>query len=155
MSIRRTIAALSVCAAAAVGVLLAADRRPTTPPAPPPAEPSRLVAHEWGTFTSFSGSDGVPVGFYPDNSDLPDFVYYQEGAPISKASRLAAFGTVSMETPVIYFYTDRRTRTSVRVDFPRGWITEWYPSATSPPAGCRSGGWTTITTGPGRRTPSR
>lgn len=30
-----------------------------------------------------------------------------------------------METPVIYFYTDKDTRVSVKVDFPKGWITEW------------------------------
>ena len=35
-----------------------------------------FVAHEWGTFTSFSGSDGVPVSFMPNNEDLPGFVYY-------------------------------------------------------------------------------
>ena len=34
-----------------------------------------------------------------------------------------------METPVVYFYTDRETKVSVKVDFPRGWITEWYPFA--------------------------
>jgi hypothetical protein len=38
-----------------------------------------------------------------------------------------------METPVIYFYTDRDTRVSVKVDFPRGWITEWYPFAHGAP----------------------
>jgi hypothetical protein len=34
-----------------------------------------------------------------------------------------------METPVLYFYTDRETSVSVRVDFPKGKITEWYPQA--------------------------
>ncbi len=78
--------------------------------APAVVEPPRhLVVHEWGTFTSFSGSDGVAVGFYPNNSDLPPFVYYQEDET-SKAARLAANGTVSMETPVMYFYTDRPQR---------------------------------------------
>jgi len=37
---------------------------------------SGLIAHEWGTFTSFSGSDGVHVGFRPNNEDLPSFVYH-------------------------------------------------------------------------------
>ena len=41
-------------------------------------------------------------------------------------------GTVSMETPVIYFYTDKEMRASVQVDFPKGWITEWYPFAARP-----------------------
>ncbi len=93
-------------------------------PVPPLPTPARLVAHEWGTFTSFSGSDGVPVGFTPNNDDLPQFVYFQ-GNALSKSNRLRANGLVSMETPVIYFYTDKDTRVSVKVDFPKGWITEW------------------------------
>src|SRR5262245_51414715 len=83
-----------------------------------------LVVHEWGTFTSYSGSDGVPVGFTPNNDDLPSFVYnttYSEG----KGGRFRYGGLVSMETPVIYFYTDRAMKVGVKVDFPRGWITEW------------------------------
>jgi hypothetical protein len=100
----------------------------------PAAAPARLVVHEWGTFTRFSGSDGVPVGFHPDNTDLPGFIYYQEGDPNSKADRLARDGTVSMETPVMYFYADKEARASIQVDFPKGWITEWYPFAATPPA---------------------
>jgi len=38
-------------------------------------------------------------------------------------------GTVRMETPVIYFYSPQRTRVSVKVDFPDGLVTEWYPPA--------------------------
>src|SRR5262249_14332207 len=101
---------------------------------PPEATAGKLVAHEWGTFTSFSGADGVPVGFHPDNSGLPDFVYRvdQYGAD-SKAVHLDRNGTVSLETPVLYVYTDRETRASVKVDFPKGWITEWYPAAAALP----------------------
>lgn len=101
-------------------------------PVPPPPAPQRLVAHEWGTFTSFSGSDGVPVGFTPNNNDLPHFVYYPY-IPNSKSGRLQYGGLVSMETPVIYFYTDRETKLTVNVDFPKGWITEWYPYAHGAP----------------------
>jgi hypothetical protein len=36
---------------------------------------------------------------------------------------------VSMETPVLYFYTDREQTASVTVDFPKGYMTEWYPQA--------------------------
>jgi hypothetical protein len=32
-----------------------------------------------------------------------------------------------METPVTYFYTDVQRVVNVRVDFPRGMLTEWYP----------------------------
>ena len=59
------------------------------------------------------------------------FVYYQESG--SKEARLNEDGTVSMETPVLYFYSDKEQRATVRVDFPQGWITEWYPYAASAP----------------------
>jgi hypothetical protein len=35
-----------------------------------------------------------------------------------------------METPVLYFYAPHSVRLSVDVEFPQGWITEWYPQAT-------------------------
>jgi hypothetical protein len=34
-----------------------------------------------------------------------------------------------METPVIYFYSRPERDVTVRVRFPRGWMTEWYPHA--------------------------
>jgi hypothetical protein len=116
---------------------VAAGHPLNSPPAQPAAPrqetaPGPLAAHEWGTFTSFSGSDGVPVSFEPNNVDLPSFVYFSQDLQ-SKAGRLRHGGLVSMETPVIYFYTDRDTRVSVKVDFLKGWITEWYPFAMSEP----------------------
>jgi len=42
--------------------------------AAPAPEPAKFVAHEWGTFSTFSGSDGKPLKFYPDDRDLPEFV---------------------------------------------------------------------------------
>jgi hypothetical protein len=126
------------CSVAAAGYFLTpTSASPGAPeaaaaPVPQPVAPPRLVAHEWGTFTSFSGSNGVPVGFSPNNTDLPRFVYHQI-APFSKSGRLNAHGLISMETPVIYFYTDRETKVDVKVDFPNGWITEWYPFAAEEP----------------------
>ena len=76
----------------------------------------------------------MPANFYPNYTDLPDFVYAQGGGPFSKSDRLQRDGTVSMETPVIYFYADREMKASVKVDFPRGWITEWYPFAAMSPS---------------------
>lgn len=107
---------------------------PATPAAPvPAAAPApRLVAHEWGTFTSFGGSDGVPLSFTPNNEDLPNFVYYPN-SPYLKSGRLQRGGLVSMETPVVYFYAEREQKVSVKVDFPQGWITEWYPAASAAP----------------------
>jgi hypothetical protein len=39
-----------------------------------------------------------------------------------------------METPVVYFYADRAMKVSLKVDFPRGWITEWFPFAAAAPS---------------------
>lgn len=125
--------AVVVCSIASVGYYLAPTSAadPTSPVPVPAAE--RLVVHEWGTFTSFSGSNGVPVGFTPNNTDLPNFVYFQ-GNPNSKAGRLYQNGLVSMETPVVYFYADREMKVSLKVDFARGWITEWFPFAAAAPS---------------------
>jgi len=136
-----SVAGAAVAAGYALTPSTAADRAAPAPegaapvaaaPVPPAPAPARLVAHEWGTFTSFSGADGVPVAFTPNNNDLPGFVYYQ-GNPNSKAGRFNYGGLVSMETPVVYFYTDRETKVSLKVDFPKGWITEWYPFAHAAP----------------------
>jgi len=99
---------------------------------------AHLVVHEWGTFTSIAGKQGVSVEWRPlaGASDLPSFVYTsadatsgrgnRSGKPCNKCSLEAL---IRMETPVLYFYTDRETDVSVRVDFPKGKITEWYPAA--------------------------
>ncbi|HSP67868.1 MAG TPA: hypothetical protein VLN48_09080 [Bryobacteraceae bacterium] len=88
--------------------------------------PGNLVAHEWGTFTSVAGEHGAPVAWAPLSgpADLPCFVE-RMGAQNVKAFS----GLVRMETPVLYFYAQRPTTLSVHVDFPKGWITEWYPQA--------------------------
>ncbi len=96
-------------------------------------DPSRLVVHEWGTFTSVSGSDGVMLDWRPlsGKDDLPKFVY-RAGTGRGQAGG-GAKGTlvsrVRMETPVLYFYADKETVVSAKVDFPKGQITEWYPFA--------------------------
>jgi hypothetical protein len=35
-----------------------------------------------------------------------------------------------METPVIYFYSDRERTANVTIEFPEGTVTEWYPGVT-------------------------
>lgn len=99
---------------------------------------NRLIVHEWGTFTSIAGKDGVAVDWRPLNgaSDLPGFVYDTSGLTSGKGLRhqkrcikCDMEAIVRMETPVIYFYADRETTVSVRVDFSQGKITEWYPQA--------------------------
>ncbi|QEL20130.1 hypothetical protein [Limnoglobus roseus] len=41
---------------------------------------------------------------------------------------------VSLETPVLYFYTDRDRTASVHVEFPKGSMTDWYPQTSRPPS---------------------
>jgi hypothetical protein len=87
-------------------------------------DPADLIVHEWGTFTSIAGPDGSAVGWAAQAgpNDLPCFVERSRANP--KAS---AWGTVRMETPVLYFYAPHDTDVSVRVRFPQGVITEWFP----------------------------
>jgi hypothetical protein len=87
------------------------------------------VVHEWGTFSSFSGSDGAYLKFYPNDRDLPGFVHNIQG--YIKGGLPDTF--VSLETPVLYFYSDRDRTASVRVGFRRGRITDWYPETSRPP----------------------
>lgn len=86
-----------------------------------------LTAHEWGTFTSIAGRNGQAVKWMPLNgsTDLPRFVEHFSG-PQAKAG---LWGTVRMETPVLYFYSLKETAVSVKVRFSKGLITEWYPRA--------------------------
>jgi hypothetical protein len=83
-----------------------------------------VTVHEWGTFTSVAGKDGESVAWAPLRaaSDLPCFVHSIGPAKYSP-------GLVRMETPVDYFYASAPAHVSVRVDFPDGLITEWYPKA--------------------------
>lgn len=80
-----------------------------------------FVVHEWGTFTSIAGVEGNVVEWEPyrrQPRDLPGFVV---------GSKINAWGTVRMETPVIYFYSPSELTCSVKVRFPGGRITEVYP----------------------------
>jgi hypothetical protein len=97
--------------------------------ASPGERPSGFVVHEWGTFSTFSGSDGVPLKFYPDDRGLPGFVYGRH--LVVKSGRADVY--VSLETPVVYFYSDRDRTVSIKVDFPKGMMTDWYPQASRPP----------------------
>jgi len=113
---RGTISALVVATAA---LLIAADFRP--------AQPGDLTVHEWGTFTSVAGEDGSAIEWdaLGGKNDLPafvnDFGY--------RGFKWRLTGTVRMETPVMYFYSPRELDAHVKVGFPQGLITEWYPRA--------------------------
>ncbi len=95
------------------------------------------AVHEWGTFTSVAGEDGAAVDWQALSgpSDLPCFVHRLD----QRNSKLAYFGTVRMETPVLYFYPLKPLTISVHVDFPDGRITEWYPQAAVQSSSSRSG----------------
>jgi hypothetical protein len=137
---------LAFAVAAFVGVRMSAQNSlvaatGTKPFAVEPS-PDRLVVHEWGTFTSIAGRDGVALEWRPLNgpSDLPRFVHtIQEGSDglrhrtVQGKDSLTA--RVRMETPVLYFYSGKEMEVSVKVDFPKGKITEWYPQARAAAAG--------------------
>jgi len=59
---------------------------------------------------------------------------------------------VRMETPVLYFYSDRETVASVMVDFPGGQITEWYPAVQWAPSRVR---WSRVRIRPETASPLR
>src|SRR6266550_1064779 len=116
---------------------------------------TNLVVHEWGTFTSVAGTDEVTLEWRPLNveSDLPSFVHSVDRLPratpqpqppqpttspriepqrpaprpLTYPTKSGARVSVRMETPVLYFYAKEETTLKVRVDFPGGKITEWYP----------------------------
>jgi hypothetical protein len=119
--------------------------------------PKGFVAHEWGTFTSFQGSDGVPLKWSNPfaTAKLPQFVYDWKKPGLGRQTTSPLFAGVfskgevvtlqRMETPVIYFYSDRERSVDVTVRFPQGLMTEWYPQTTTlgpsvapPPASVRS-----------------
>jgi hypothetical protein len=104
-----------------------------------------VTVHEWGTFTSVAGVDGRAVEWLPlgGPTDLPCFVR-QFGSGLTKiapgydrnqldyqSARSVLWGKVRMETPVLYFYSARNASLNVRVQFPRGIITEFYPTPTT------------------------
>src|SRR5436853_2363196 len=78
-----------------------------------------LIVHEWGTFTSIAGKNGVALEWRPLNgaSDLPKFVHtMQEGVSGLRHGSTKADLTalVRMETPVLYFYSPNETDVSVK-----------------------------------------
>lgn len=122
---------------------------------------AKFEAHEWGTFTSLVGSNGITQhGMYHEDEELPAFVHgfgvTQEDlrAPIpapvppprKPCRQKFCFGdeffannliTQKMETPVIYFYSDVKRDVTVNVKFPEGVVTDTYPAPirTSPTVG--------------------
>jgi hypothetical protein len=87
-----------------------------------------LKVHEWGTFTSIAGMNGMPSSWRAlgGSGDLPCFVHRSERDGSGKTDLI---GTVRMETPVLYVYAPHQVTISAEVRFPQGLFTEWYPQA--------------------------
>ena len=84
----------------------------------------KLIVHEWGTFLSVQGSDGVTQGGMVDSEEnLPGFV--QDRTLIGR-NRAALF--LKMETPVTYFYVDKPRKVHVHVGMTNGLLTHWFPT---------------------------
>jgi hypothetical protein len=84
-----------------------------------------LVVHEWGTFLAMNGSDGLSLdGMFHEEHALPAFVHARSKDQLTLRSAI-----VKGETPVIYFYAQHRMQAQVRVGFPGGLWTQWYPQA--------------------------
>ncbi len=126
MNLNRWRLGLCVLGLAAGTALLVAER-----------SSSHYTAHEWGTFTSVQGGDGVLLQWRPlESSKLPGFVYDWTKAglnrqpPVQMLLRKGAVQALQrMETPVIYFYAEEEQSVDVSVMFPKGTITEWFPQA--------------------------
>lgn len=97
--------------------------------------PAPLHVHEWGTFTSMVGSDGVVLeGLQHEEERLPEFVHELASLQASVAQSggyalkfPATRVTQKMETPVVYFHTDVPREVHLQVTFPQGLMTQFYP----------------------------
>ncbi len=99
---------------------------------------SAYELHEWGTFTTVSGSDGVLLtGLEREEEALPAYVRHHPGfmnhnpvfagMPYKRMPIPARNVKVKMETPVIYFHSDEAFSAHVKVGFEGGTISQWYP----------------------------
>ncbi len=116
---------------------------------------AKFEVHEWGTFTSVQGSDGNTLSHLEIEEEvLPPFVHNRtetlengaldgcQGCPghcckmeccddLRTPANLPVSVTQKMETPVLYFYSDVPRKVDVRVDFPKGLISQFYPKPTT------------------------
>ena len=88
------------------------------------------TAHEWGTFTTISGSDGMALPWWTPNLEgpaaLPEFV-----RPVLSFTKGYAPSLMRMETPVIYFYATTPMSVEVSVNYPNGRLTDVFPAGVS------------------------
>ena len=96
------------------------------------------TVHEWGTFTSVSSSEGELMdGLFLEEEQLPSFVH-RLYVPLIKGLKMKNVDlprndlkgvNIKMETPVIYFYSDKEREVDVSVSFQGGIMNQWYPRA--------------------------
>ncbi|HEX8547736.1 MAG TPA: T9SS type A sorting domain-containing protein [Cytophagaceae bacterium] len=105
------------------------------------AQQEYFNVHEWGTFTTLNTSDGLPLhGLFKDETPLPPFVYsmpffsYDKTVGWPDTTQLKNVST-KMETPVLYFYTNKPKEIRVKVGFNGGTISQWYPQRYAGEAG--------------------
>src|SRR5882672_11401963 len=93
------------CLSSVLIAALAAMTAGTSPTyAKSPDEPTDLIVHEWGTFLAMQGSDGAILdGMYHEEHALPDFVHSRSRDQLHISSM-----RMKGETPVIYFYTQKK-----------------------------------------------
>lgn len=122
-------ASLLLCFAACHGLVTAQQPTDTA------RAPADYVVHEWGTFTSMVGTDGVVLeGLQHEEEHLPAFVHDLlsiEETGVSKTKLPASHVTQKMETPVIYFHADKPLQARVTVHFQDGLMTQFYPLPTT------------------------
>jgi hypothetical protein len=117
------------------------------------AEDSKVVVHEWGTFTCLQDENGDSIGgINTDDEPVPPFVHrlarnlllspteapphFFQGAPSCHPDV-----TMRLETPIVYFYPPKGVSIppfDVHVSFHGGWLTEYYPDAVSKAPGLDS-----------------
>ncbi|MBL4849298.1 MAG: hypothetical protein JKY65_27545, partial [Planctomycetes bacterium] len=93
---------------------------------------------------------GLRFGEVCPGCDHPSCACGKNCAPVNGRCKCKGCvrSTVRMETPVIYFYTERERKIRVKVGFPQGQITEWYPQARSVNEGID---WGTVLLRPGAK----
>lgn len=127
-SFLRLVRLLPICTATALLPAQEPDGQNVSPPA-------NYVAHEWGTFTSMVGTNGIVLdGLHHEEEALPKFVHdllKTQAFGVTKTKMPASRVTQKMETPVIYFYADDPLRVQVRVWFQQGLMTQFFPLPTT------------------------
>lgn len=108
--------------------------------------PSAVIVHEWGTFTSLQDEAGQAIGgINTDDEPVPQFVHQLWGSLLLTPTELppSFFSkgapachpdvTIRLETPVLYFHLPQGQSAlhgvTVTAQFRGGWLTEFSPDA--------------------------